>query len=477
MRALTLRTKFVITFAVVAALSGILVGALTYLLTDRILRSDTDRTLATAATALAAGAPAAQISIDLQTISVGGSGTGHQQGVIQGAARLDPAGKLIQLVGVDIPVDQGDRGLLTAPAGSRRFRVSTVDGTDYRVLAQSLGAGRGVLLVAYDMSEDGRVLGKLRAITFVVTLVVVAVAGAVGALIAGRITRRLRSLTEAAETVSTTGDLEADIPASGTDEVSRLGGSIRGMLAELARSRADQQRLVQDAGHELRTPLTSLRTNVAVLRRFDELPPTARAQLLRDVEGETKELTSLVNELVQLAGGAVSGESPVLVDPAALAERVAQRFRRRSSRVITVQTDPETGVEPVLLSRLSVERALSNLVDNAIKFDPDGHAPIEITCGAVEFRVSDRGPGVDPTDAAHIFDRFYRATAARSLPGSGLGLAIVAEVAARHGGSPFVRARPGGGSVIGFTVAADESADAAGADRPAGAGSMRPPRA
>lgn len=441
---MTLRAKFVVAFAVVAMLSAVLVGTLTYLLTDRNLRAETDRTLATAATALAAGVPASEIS-DSQA---GASGGSRAQGAIQGAVRLDPQGGEVHLTGVDIPIDPDDRALLKAPAGQRHFRIVSIDGSDYRVLAQALGPGRGALLVARDMSEDGRVLGKLRGIAFVVSLVVVVVAGAVGALIAGRITRRLRSLTAAAETVSTTGDLEADIPATGKDEVGRLGGTIRGMLAELARSRADQQRLVQDAGHELRTPLTSLRTNVSVLRRFDELPPAARQRLLEDLEGETRELTGLVNELVQLAGGGAANEQPVPTNPAELAERVAGRFRRRSGREITVTADPG----PVSLRRAAAERALSNLVDNAVKFDPDGRRPIEISYGAGQFAVADRGPGIDPADTAHIFDRFYRATSARSLPGSGLGLAIVAEVAARHGGAPFARPREGGGSVIGFTV-------------------------
>jgi two-component system sensor histidine kinase MprB len=101
---------------------------------------------------------------------------------------------------------------------------------------------------------------------------------------------------------------------------------------------------------------------------------------------------------------------------------------------------------------------MSNLVENAAKFDRDGTGPIEIAVlgparpGTVRVEVLDRGPGIAECDLLRIFDRFYRATDARSLPGSGLGLSIVREVATAHGGAPFAFRREGGGSVIGFSV-------------------------
>jgi two-component system sensor histidine kinase MprB len=105
----------------------------------------------------------------------------------------------------------------------------------------------------------------------------------------------------------------------------------------------------------------------------------------------------------------------------------------------------------------ALQRALSNLVENAAKFDREGTSPIEIEVtrdgGSVRVEVLDRGPGIAEEDLARVFDRFYRAPAARSLPGSGLGLSIVREVATTHGGEPFARRREGGGSAIGFTVA------------------------
>ena len=182
---------------------------------------------------------------------------------------------------------------------------------------------------------------------------------------------------------------------------------------------------MQNAGHELRTPLTSLRTNVSVLRRFDELSPRSRQRLLDDVEGESRELTDLVNELVELATDRRNAESPGPVDLGEIADHVAALFRRRTGRDIVVLAEPVI----VMGRHDALERAVTNLVDNALKFTLGDADPIEIRMDGTTVGVSDRGPGLAETEAGHIFDRFYRATEARSLPGSGLGLSIVQDVA------------------------------------------------
>ena len=174
--------------------------------------------------------------------------------------------------------------------------------------------------------------------------------------------------------------------------------------------------------------------------------------MLDDVDGETRELTNLVNELVELATDRRDAEQPEPIDLASLAERTAERYRRRSGRTITVDAAPSV----VLARPHAVERALSNLLDNAVKFDPDGRDPIEVRVHGTTVEVLDRGPGLEPEDADRIFDRFYRAATARSMSGSGLGLSIVQEVAAEHSGRVSAAARPGGGAVIGFTVASGD---------------------
>jgi two-component system sensor histidine kinase MprB len=187
--------------------------------------------------------------------------------------------RVSQLLGLDVgpPVSTADQSLASSgSAGSRQYEDVTVGDRSSRVLTQSLGSVGGAIQVARELSETSRVLGTLAFTIAVVGLLVLLVAAFAGWLVARQITRRLTGLTEVVERVSSTGHLDVEIPAGGRDEVGRLSTSLQAMLSELARSRDDQHRLLQNAGHELRTPLTSLRTNVSVMRRFDELSPTSQ---------------------------------------------------------------------------------------------------------------------------------------------------------------------------------------------------------
>ena len=448
---MTIRQKFVVAFAVVAMAVAAAVGVFSYGIAARNLRTEVDRSLTAAAITLSAPTSLAAAA----AADTGSTAARLNEGILQTARVIAADGSLSLVLGADtgIPISPADQALAAsdATAGTRLVEDVTVGTTSYRVLTQALGGGQGAIQVARDLSETSRVLTTLAIATVLVGLGVLLAAALAGWLVARKITRRLTGLTEVAERVGSTGHLDVNIPAGGRDEVSRLGTSMQSMLTELARSRDDQHRLLQDAGHELRTPLTSLRTNVSVLRRFAELSPTSQRRLLDDVDGETRELTNLVNELVELATDRRDVEQAESVDLAVLADRTAERFRRRSGRTITVHAEPCV----VTARPHAVERALSNLLDNAIKFDPDGTEPIQVRVRGGSIEVLDRGPGLDQQDTNRVFDRFYRSSTARALPGSGLGLSIVREVAADHGGTVKAAPRPGGGAVIGFTIAAD----------------------
>lgn len=465
-RTLTVRRKFVLALAAVALMVAGLVGALGYSSTQHVLEDEIDRSLVSAAATLSDGGTVASVLTE-QAIAGrsdggpadGGSGATdgdglRQQGIVQSAQTMTAAGAVTLITGVQLPVNGDIFELAQASAGTQRLRTLTVDDTDYRVLAVALGDERGVIQVARDLAVTQDVLSELAWNTVLIALGVLVLAALAGWLIARQITHRLTALTSAAEQIGVTGRWELqEQPRGGHDEVGRLGTAIQAMLAELARSREDQQRLVQDAGHELRTPLTSLRTNISVLRRYDELPPGSRVRLLDDVQSEARELTDLVNELVELATDRHNEEAAEEFDLATAVHRVAGVYRRRSRREITVTTP-----RPVLVCarRHSVERAVSNLLENAVKFDPTGTRPIEIgvivSDVGVAVAVSDRGPGLAAGDSARIFDRFYRSDTARSRPGSGLGLAIVRDVAVSHGGTVSAADRPGGGASIVFTL-------------------------
>lgn len=356
-----------------------------------------------------------------------------------------------------MPVDSEDRDMATAAARASYLRDVTADGEQLRVLTTSLGSGRGAVQVGRSLEETQEVLRALRARIAVASGVVIALAALVGSILARQLTRRLVRLTAAAEQVRSTGNLDVVVPTDGADETARMGVAFQEMLVALARSKQDQQRLVQDAGHELRTPLTSLRTNVYTLRRSDDLDDATRRRILDDLDSESMELSRLVEEVVEVATDRRGDEPEVPVDLGDLVERVAARSRHRSGREVRVHL-----LSPATVSgrSLALERAVGNLVENALKFDV-GDGPIEVTCEGGRVEVADRGPGIAPQDRDHVFDRFYRSDAARSSPGSGLGLSIVADVVARHGGRVFAADRAGGGAVVGFVLPVDTTPDPA----------------
>ncbi len=353
-----------------------------------------------------------------------------------------------------LPVSGTD--ITVATAGGRPvLRDVRVVGEHYRMITAPLRGG-GALQIARSLSGADAVLSDLRIRLSTVGVVGAAAAALVGWVVAAGAVRPVEKLTAAAEHVAATEDLSTPIVTSRTDEVGRLAASFNAMLAALAASQEQQRRLVSDASHELRTPLTSLRTNLEVLARTGDMDTADRTRLLAAVTEEMRELSDLVAELVDLARGEAVDEAPQPVDLEDLAEGVAERFRRRTGRIIVVRG---TGVH-AFGQRSRLERAVSNLIDNADKWGPPD-TPIEIEVDGTGVVVRDFGPGIEPDDMAHVFDRFYRATAARRTPGSGLGLAIVAQIVSANGGTVQAANHPDGGAVVGFTLPRPESDGAA----------------
>ncbi|MGP4009528.1 ATP-binding protein [Streptomyces sp. 4N124] len=455
LRLLSLRTTFAVSFAAVTAAVTVLVGILSYGAAARLVRVDQQSVFDEVVQDLRGTLQQERMT----TEDFSSSEPGHD---LVRPARTDvqvlgPDGAVVDPGRPGLPVTDADRRIAARSTAGALTEHADVDVGDdmYRIATVALGGGRGAVQVAQEFSDTEDLLRALQQRTLILMAAVVVGAGLFGWWLARRITRRLVILTSAAEDVARTRRLGIQVPVTGYDEVGRLGRAFDRMLGRLAQSEEDQRRLVQDAGHELRTPLTSLRTNISLLRRIDELPAGTRDELVADLGQEARELTDLVNELVDLAAGQSDTEPPQRVDLADIAEDVAGLARRRTGREIVVRASGDTTTDgrPGML-----QRALSNLVENAAKFDREGSAPIEIAvsgparAGAIRVEVLDRGAGVADEDLMRIFDRFYRAADARSLPGSGLGLSIVREVALAHGGAPFAFRREGGGSVIGFTV-------------------------
>lgn len=347
--------------------------------------------------------------------------------------------------GPRLPVEDIDREIAAGTAPFATHTV-TVDGRDFRVVTAPLRSG--AVQLARDLAPVETLLRTMTRRLFWVGAASAAAAAAVGWCLAGRAVSPIEKLTRAAERIAETQDLSAPVPSGGPDEVGRLSTSFATMITALDESRRQQQRLVSDAGHELRTPLTGLRTNIEVLRRMPDLSAQQQAELVEAALSEADDLGDLVNELVDLATDArMSPETPVSQPLDEFAAPVVSRYRRLLGR--TVQLSGSGGEVEFRPSQF--ERALSNLIDNAAKWS-DTESPIDVVVSGTTLVVRDRGPGIPQEDLPRIFDRFYRAPGARTVPGSGLGLAIVKQAVEANGGTVFARNHHDGGAEVGFVM-------------------------
>jgi two-component system, OmpR family, sensor histidine kinase MprB len=341
-------------------------------------------------------------------------------------------------------------GVVRAVANGRHkgfYRDITAQSTEgqklhLRQIVAPLPTG-GAVVVGRVIDYIDHDLDRLRLILILVSLGGVAAAAIAGALVSRATLAPVLRLTAAAERVTRTRDPSERVPTSGGDELARLGGAFNTMLGALEESLETQRRFVADASHELRTPLTSMATNIEVLKEAERLGPEQRDRLFRDLEREAHEMRDLITGLLELARGDANLErQPVQLDE--LVESAVDRARARFPEIGWEERLEPTEVEGVP-ERL--ERAVWNLLENAGKWTTNGK-PVEVRLAGGELTVRDHGPGIAPEDRQHVFDRFYRASSARSLPGSGLGLAIVREVAEAHGGRVTVEEPPGGGALL-----------------------------
>ncbi|MEW1829105.1 HAMP domain-containing sensor histidine kinase [Streptomyces sp. NPDC088196] len=353
----------------------------------------------------------------------------------------------------------GLAGRPTSITGVFRTGVDT-DGNAVRVLTtplivrQAMGPNQlyadSALTIGISLKSTQNTLNDLALILLLVSGIGVVGAGAAGLAVARAGLRPVDKLTEAVEHVARTEDLAIRIPVDedSEDEIARLSRSFNSMTTSLANSRELQQQLIADAGHELRTPLTSLRTNVELLTRSEEtgrpIPPADRKALLASVKAQMTELASLIGDLQELSRS--EGQRGERVQVVSLQDTVEAALRRARLRgpELTITAD----VQPwyVQSEPSALERAVVNILDNAVKFSPEGGTiEVQLTRGVLTVR--DHGPGIPADELPHVFDRFWRSPSARALPGSGLGLSIVARTVQQAGGEVTLARAPGGGTV------------------------------
>jgi two-component system sensor histidine kinase MprB len=433
---MTLRARLTLSAALAVAVAVVLASIAVYFVVRNELRGEIDASLRERALEIGRG-PFEREFPRVPPPLLGGPG-GYVQIVTAEGTTLRQPGSTLEL-----PVDE--RTLEVAAGEQEGFlRDATVSDTHVRIVAVPYSPGVA-LQIARDLSEVDDVLSGLRWILLAIALGGCGLAALLGLGVARSALAPTRRLTEAAEEVSVTRDLARRVDTGGrNDELGRLATSFNRMLAALEGSVEAQRRLVADASHELRTPLTSLRTNVAVLERAPKLPAAERRKVLADIDSELEELSRLVADVVDLAR---NGEQEHVDEDVRLDELVADAvdLAQRRFAALTFETALEESVVRGSPERL--HRAVSNLLDNAAKWSPQsGTVEVGVVAGRVTVR--DHGPGIAEEDLPHVFDRFYRAPAARSLPGSGLGLAIVRQVADSHGGSVAATRADDGGTII-----------------------------
>jgi two-component system sensor histidine kinase MprB len=338
-----------------------------------------------------------------------------------------------------IPVTQRALKVAASNGAANAYYVNT---TIQQIPVRELVApttGGGAIITIAPLRPTMHALHRIRFWIFLVGGIGIGLAAGLAALVATAALRPVRRLTAAAENVAATGSLTERVEVTGHDELGRLATQFNAMLAALERSVGAQRRLVADASHELRTPLTAVRTNIDLLRE-GKLPKDEERHALDEASVELDALTRLVSDLVELARGE---ERKLRLEDVQLDDLVASSVERAQARApqvtfVTALSPTQVRADPVLL-----ERAVSNLLDNAVKYSPDG-APIEVSVRGGEVVVADHGPGIADEDLPRVFDRFYRAATARSKPGAGLGLAIVREAAEAHGGRATAESSPSG---------------------------------
>ncbi|HUG42441.1 MAG TPA: ATP-binding protein [Longimicrobiales bacterium] len=371
-----------------------------------------------------------------------------------------------QYITEDLPLDT------TALAQAAARRLVTIDqrfqGMPIRSLyypLERMGAAhaRHVLQVPAPLTGRDQLLRQLAWLLAAITLLVGGASFAGGWWLGGRMVRPVHEIMDQAESMRA-GTLGRRITArADTREYERLVAVLNGMIARLEGAFGSQRRFTADASHELRGPLTALRGEVEVALRRERDPEEYRRVLASSLQ-EADRLTQLAEDLLTLARSDAGVMQPRLqvtdlsVRAAAIGERLAHRAEAKAIDLQVEATTPTNAlVDPGLIDQL-----LWNLVENAIKFTPPGgRVDVRVTEaeGEVILEVRDTGPGLPEDALERVFERFYRADAARTpagdASGTGLGLSIVRAITEVHSGVVRARNAAVGGAVFRVTLPTD----------------------
>lgn len=437
----SLQGRLALLTGISVALAVLFVGVTAYFITRWSLLDQLDRELAAAATS-ASETIATDVSGFTSLNTAGLRSTSELLSLVHTSGEVrHSAGQVVQ-----IPSSPEEVAVARMKSGSSARSVLAENGTMYRLVAVPLEVGDSSYAVIFGRPMDSLqntlrslwlvILGSGAAGILTTTLAVLVVAKSALAPV--------RRLSHAVRNVTQTDQLNP-IRIYGRDDLGELTKSFNSMLRSLQQSREQQRQLIADAGHELRTPLTSMRTNVELLVADDSsgmLPEGARSEILSDVSAQLGEFSALVGDLVALTRDDHLQRPHEPLDLSDVVDSAVERAQRRGPGVTF---DVALDHSQILGDPSTLERAITNLLDNAVKFSPpDGTIQVVLNDG--DLTVIDQGPGITEDDLPHIFDRFYRSDRARNTSGTGLGLSIVAHTAEAHRGSVRATNQPGGGA-------------------------------
>ncbi|MDQ3855365.1 MAG: HAMP domain-containing histidine kinase [Chloroflexota bacterium] len=366
----------------------------------------------------------------------------------------DSAGFAVPLGDTAPPIPDATQKELRALRSPRLETIETPDQGELRVLTRPVYYGRNVfayIQVGRELGPVNRIANDLQNTLVLGTILAAVVAGTLAYVLAHQALKPFSDIVEDTAQIRVE-HLNQRLPADyGVAEVSSLAHSFNSLLDRLEKAFELQRRFVADASHELRTPLTSIRGNLDVLLLDPELSPSTR-EALRKVAAEAARLSRLVTNLLLLAR-AEAGQSKPRHQPVdlhdlvletvgqvrGLAHSVSVRLAREEQAIVTGDGD-------------QIRQVLYNLLDNAVKFTPDG-GQVSVSVypedgwGKVEVR--DSGIGIAADDLERVFERFYQAERSpRGTSGSGLGLSIVSWVVRAHGGRITAESKLGEGSTF-----------------------------
>ena len=440
---MSLRVRIALASALAVMIAFGIGGVITYQAAQRSLYGQVDDQLRAAAVregrAALGGGPAPADGDRHDGDDFGGNSRGRFGGPGVFSELIDATGAIVRLPAGETPLPPSPNAAAIAAGGGAEYANVAAARSTVRTLTVGLRPGLA-LQVGRSVDDIRHSLAELRALLLIAGAGGVLLAILLGALVADRGLVPFRRLARDVEAAADARDLAARVPEAGGHESAAVAGAVNRLLAGLEEARAAQDQLVADAAHELRTPLTALRTDVETLGDpAAALTDEDRRQIAQALDREIDEVSHMITGIVDLARGArpVEQSEPLRLDDVA-ADVVARARSRHPAAAIEL----DAAEVAMVGDPLRLERALGNLVENALLH---GASPVTVRVRPGEVVVDDAGPGIAPEQREAMFERFRRGAGVQDRPGSGLGLAIVRQDIAAHGGTVEIGDAPAGG--------------------------------